>query len=408
MRDNGKRGGNFLCNTYFGVFRKPGFRKNPSNQMSSEKESSASTEKKKPLPKIPRLRHKRKTAFNLSSPRRRHSHSGSISSVRESISRSRGAGLREEAMPSTTALMTLLERPKGGKANGSEEEEESAPSPYSSSSSSSSDPEKEKGDVCGICRAKIAVDAKFCHHCGKPTVPEREQDLEKQVADAFLRCKIEEEEEEEFRLPTSQQEGYVFKRAFLYFSGMPNTLWYSQSIDSWFTGIKHHDKYVAFLQIWKGWVPHQGKKPWPIMESWYGIRDSRGIRECSFNSVTKSVTIDISNTIKYISSSKGRGTSVPDPPGTRPPRLCSAVIVPMLLDGFFLVREGGITLEDAPTLGREMTLMNSLRYDKDSDWVEALGAEKVLRVGQVQRFYAVQESVVDLTKDLAVMEHVVL
>jgi len=376
----------------------------PSKQMSSDSSSSASTKKKNPLPRLPGLRHKKKTAFNLSSPRRRHSHSGSVS-------RGRGVGLREEAMPSTSSLMLLLEKPEGKKTNGLEEEE----SEEGSSSSASSNPfsesaPKKEGVACAACRVKLVVDAKFCHYCGKPTIPESEQALEKQVAEAFLQCKIEEEETEEFRLPSSPQEGYVFKRAFLYFSGMPDTLWYSKSIDSWFTGIKHHDKYVAFLQIWKGWVPHEGKKPWPIMESWYGVKDSRGIRECSFNSVTKSVTVDISNTIKYLSSDEKnrRGTSVPDPPGTRPARLCSAVVVPMLIDGFFLVREGGITLESAPAVGREMTLMNSLRYKTDRDWAKALGAEKILRVGQIQRFFAVQESSVDLTKDLDVIEHVVL
>jgi hypothetical protein len=80
----------------------------------------------------------------------------------------------------------------------------------------------------------------------------------------------------------------------------------------------------------------------------------------------------------------------------------------MLVDGFFIAREGGITLVSAPALGREMTMMSSTRYRTDRDWEEALGMEKIMKVGQVQRFFAVQESAVDLTKDLDVMEHLVL
>ena len=44
----------------------------------------------------------------------------------------------------------------------------------------------------------------------------------------------------------------------------------------------------------------------------------------------------------------------------------------------------------------------------DHEWIEAMGGEKIMRVGQTPQYYAVRESAIDLTKDLDVMEHVVV
>jgi hypothetical protein len=360
--------------------------------------------------------HKRESAANLSPQRRRHSYGGSIPQKQT-------PRRREEKIPSINALMSLL----GGKKEYFEGigGRESVEGNRGKGIGEKHDTDRTKPEKrCLACDTKLVIDARHCHWCGRRAQPEGEEELEKQVSEAFLQCKIEEEEEYEMRLPSSPQHGYVLKKAFLYFSGVPDTRWYSISIDSWFTGIKPSSRYVAFLQVWNGYVKSKGEKPWPIMENWYGVKDSRGIRRCSYNAINKSVTLDVSHTVKYLSGGKGKGnsgnsrnsrnrgrdqsTSVPDPPGRKPPRLCSEVVVPMTIEGFYIAREGGISLESSPALGREMTWMASNRYKTDREWVESMGAEKIMRVGQTPQYYAVQESAIDFLNDVDVIGQVVL
>jgi len=177
--------------------------------------------------------------------------------------------------------------------------------------------------------------------------------------------------------------GRCIEKAFIYFSGLPNVRWYSYSTEQWHMGIKSSTRYVAFIQKVIAYDRGYGKgvSPMPMMECWYGITDSKSIRECCFNSLHNTITLDLTK----------RGEEG----------------MPMITDSFYFVKEGGISYEQASTIGRNIIMGYCSPCNTDKEWKGVFGQSQIPRYGEGVKYYTVTRRSIDEAHQLNVLSDII-